>query len=128
MKTAKILFVLFLVAGAAQAKPKQPGVLVISRNYDIFYFRVNRKQLGGDIRVYNADNKLIAQKRLERKKNIIDFYQAAPGKYTIRIVSKAGQRDFHYAKGTRVSKILVASNAGEEVIATSEKLEEAPQK
>jgi hypothetical protein len=117
MKTAKLLIILSLAAFAAEAKPKNPGVMVITRNYDIFYFKVKRKLVGGEVKVFNDQNKLVAEKHIDRKQNIIDFYDAPPGEYTIKILVAEGERAFHYSKGRHISKLTV----GEKILGISAK-------
>ena len=65
---------------------------------DVFYFKVDKELIGGEIEVYTQDGiKLLSQKVL-RRKILIDFYYENPGKYIIHFSKGETNRDFDYFK------------------------------
>lgn len=76
------------------AHTKSESVQVLSTKRYVFYFKVDKKLVGGTAEVLNADQQVVATMTLEHPKNIVDFFYLAPGTYTIKI--KKGTEEFSF--------------------------------
>jgi len=102
MKIITILTCLLVISGAAVAKElkaKGPAsIKVLSVKSDIFYFKVDKELIGATIEVYNAKGELLITDAVRHQKTIVDFYNEAPGNFTIKIKKGEMEEEFLYIK------------------------------
>lgn len=100
----KLLVVLGLLALASEAKPKKPGVVVMKTRNDVFCFKAKKRMLGGEVKVFDANNKLVAEQPVDSIINVVDFLGEKPGQYVIRISGQEGTEDFEYINQKHIPK------------------------
>ena len=89
MKTVRnlVAVVIFLASFTTMASPTS-GVDVLTVSHEIFYFKVDESWIGGEVDVLGADSLQVTAQKLDKKKIVIDFFDLAPGTYTIVIKKK----------------------------------------
>ena len=75
---------------------KNTPVVVLSTSHDIFYFKISKTMVGGTVEVYNPEGKIVGAQNLDNRKLIIDFFDMAPGDYTIKVKKENTQEIFTY--------------------------------
>ena len=101
MKTVRnfLVVVFFFVTFSNMASPLL-GVDVLFTSHDVFYFKVDKGWIGGEVDIVSEDAKQISAQKLDKKKIMIDFFDLAPGTYRI-VIKKAAcdcQEEFTYVK------------------------------
>jgi hypothetical protein len=104
---ASALF-LFSFAGAAQSN-KAMSVMVLSTSHEVFYFKVGKEMLQGSVEVYNDQQQLVGRQVLDKKKMIIDFFDAAPGNYRIKVLKQEQSFEYTYQKGGSVAQLKISA-------------------
>jgi hypothetical protein len=86
MKTVRNLFVVafMLVTFTNMASPRL-GVDVLIISHEVFYFKVDEGWLGGEVDVVGMDSTQVSVQKIDKKKMMVDFFDLAPGTYTIII-------------------------------------------
>src|SRR5689334_17748811 len=101
MKTIKSVGValFFLVSLTGMASPVL-GVNVLATSHEIFYFKADKGWLGGEVQVLDENSQPVGVQKLDKKKMVIDFFDLAPGKYTIIIMKEdcGCHEEFTYIK------------------------------
>ena len=94
MKTVRnlVAVVLFMVTFTSMSAPLL-GVEVLTTSHDIFYFKVDKGWIGGEVDVVAENSKQILAQKLDKKKMVVDFFDLAPGTY--KIVVKKGDCECH---------------------------------
>jgi hypothetical protein len=101
MKRTAIITCLFIVISSGLlAKPKRPEIQVLSKRFDIFYFKVQKEVIGAEIEVYSESGEKLMQDTITEKRTLIDFYYERPGHYTIKIKKGDIVESFDYYKNT----------------------------
>lgn len=77
---------------------KDKSVVVITTRLDIFYFKVNKEMMGGLIEIYDDKDEIMASQSITQKKMLLDFIDAKPGTYSIRISNGHTIREFEFKK------------------------------
>ena len=107
MKTKTILITLAFAALAtiamAAPSPKENaktmlGVHVVTTTHQIFYFKIDNGWIGGEVDVLGEDTLPIITQKLDKKKILIDFFDLAPGTYTIVVKKAEFNQKFIYVK------------------------------
>jgi hypothetical protein len=88
-----ILASVFMVPFISMASPFM-GVNVLTTSHDIFYFKVDQGWIGGEVEVIGENAIPVSVQKLDRKKMVVDFFDLAPGQYTI-VIKKKGECDCH---------------------------------
>jgi|GEM_PF-2982320 len=102
MKTVRnfIVVAFSLMTLTSMASPLL-GVEVLTTSHEIFYFKIDKGWIGGEVDVLDENSKPISVQKLDKKKMLIDFFDIAPGTYTI-VIKKGGacncQEEFIYIK------------------------------
>ena len=101
MKTVRNLIVvaLFLLTFKNMASPLL-GVDVLITSHEVFYFKIDKGWIGGEVEVLDSAAQHISSQILDKKKIMIDFFDLAPGTYTI-VLKKADcdcREEFIYIK------------------------------
>ena len=82
---------------ARETKSKDPIHLLSSR-MNVFYFKVDRELIGGEIEIYTQEGVKLLTQKVQRRKILIDFYYENPGKYIIQFSKGEIKRDFNFVK------------------------------
>jgi hypothetical protein len=89
--------VLFLLTALASfSQKKDPSIKIISTQDGLFHFKVIEKLEDAYVEVLNDSNKVISKQQLDCKRMMIDFYDASPGTYYIRIPATNFERIYEY--------------------------------
>ncbi|HEY5823778.1 MAG TPA: hypothetical protein VIT44_05410, partial [Cyclobacteriaceae bacterium] len=84
----KVIFALALIISfysSFSATRKETPVVVLSTSHDIFYFKICKAMIGGKVEVYSPEGEVVGTQNLDNRKLIIDFFDMAPGDYTIKV-------------------------------------------
>jgi hypothetical protein len=95
----KVIFAFALLLsfyGPFGATAKETPVVVLSTSHDIFYFKICKTMVGGMVEVYNPEGKVVGTQNLDSRKLIIDFFDMAPGDYTIKVKKENTEETFTY--------------------------------
>jgi len=95
----KVIFALALLISSYSsfsATLKDTPVVVLSTSHDIFYFKICKTMVGGTVEVYNPEGKMVGTQNLDNRKLIIDFFDMAPGNYTIKVKKENIEETFTY--------------------------------
>jgi hypothetical protein len=97
-KSMKVSFtILFLLAALASfSQKKDPSIKIISTEDGLFLFKVREKLENAFVEVLDDSNKVISKQPLDCKRMMIDFYDASPGTYHIRISASNFERIYEY--------------------------------
>lgn len=111
----KVLFALALLLSfysSFSASRKETPVIVLGRSHDIFYFKICKAMVGGVVEVYSPQGNVIETQNLDNRKLIIDFFDMAPGDYTIKVKKDGTEEVFTYhRRGKQVALIVNSSSA-----------------
>jgi hypothetical protein len=91
VKTLVIAFALLAVPSFATPRPANPVRILSTKRY-IFYFKVEKELIGGSIEVVDSCQQVVATARIERVKNVVDFFYLPAGVYNVKI--KQGDEEF----------------------------------
>ncbi|MBI3220232.1 MAG: hypothetical protein HYZ44_12035 [Bacteroidetes bacterium] len=95
MKVSFTILVL-LTSLMSFAQKKDPAIKIISTADGVFHFKVTEKLQNAYVEVLDDSNKVISKQALDCKRMMIDFYDAAPGTYHIRISATNFERIYDY--------------------------------
>lgn len=103
MKTLlKIVFIgvmtVLLGMAAATAKEKDPSVTTSSKSKSLYTIKANKKFVGAQVEIIQADGNVISKQILAKRKMIIDFDDVRLGAYKIRISKGNQTREYVYEK------------------------------
>ncbi len=79
-----IVVVFFLVTFTNMASPLL-GVEVLTTSHEIFYFKIDKAWIGGEVDVLREDSTPVMSQKIDKKKVVVDFFDLAPGIYKIVI-------------------------------------------
>ena len=88
--------------GFAKEKGNSP-VRVLSTKSDIFYFKVEKEFMNASIEVYDSKGQLLIRGVVTHTKTIIDFYNEAPGHFTVKIKKGDVEEIFEYIKESEIA-------------------------
>lgn len=114
-KIASVLFFFALASGVHAQAGKAMSVMVLSTSHEVFYFKVSKDMLQGTVEVYNEQQQLVGRQLLDKKKMIIDFFDAAPGNYRIKVIHQAQAFEFTYQKESDVAQLKISGLASASV-------------
>ena len=80
-----VLLLLLAIAPLTSFGKKSSRVHVLSRQLDCFYFKIDRATIGAVVEVFDGNGKKVAEKTLNTRRNLLDFYYEQPGHFTIKI-------------------------------------------
>jgi len=90
-----IILVLFVAPAFASGTPSDTNaVKVISTKRYIFYFKADKRLIGGTVEVFDMNQNLVGTENILQAKTIVDFFELSAGKYIIKI--KKGAEEFVY--------------------------------
>ncbi len=95
VKILVIAFALLAIPSFASPGPND-AVHVLSTKRYIFYFKVEKDLIGGSVEVIDRSQEVVATAKIERAKNIVDFFYLPAGKYSIKIRKGAAEFIFPY--------------------------------
>ena len=104
MKITHLIALVILLSSTAVLAGQSPEahhVFVISVQREVFYFKVDKEFLGATIEVYDTQGVLLVTEKVIKRKMIIDFFQRAPGLYTIKIAKGNTVEEFECLYGIR---------------------------
>jgi hypothetical protein len=108
-KIASALFFIALASASSAQSSKAMSVMVLSTSHELFYFKVSKEMLQGTVEVYNAQQQLIGRQLLDKRKMMIDFFDAAPGNYTIKVVAANQSFEYTYQKESSVAQLKISA-------------------
>jgi hypothetical protein len=92
------LIIIILTTTSAFAAQSDPQVKILSTTSDIFYFKVDKDLIGGEVEIIARDGEMLGSQTISKKRTLIDFYSLEPGSYTIIITKGDLHKEFHYEK------------------------------
>jgi len=120
MNMKKIIFALALMMSfySSFGVPlKDTPVVILGRSHDIFYFKIGKAMVGGTVEVYSPEGNVIGTQNLDNRKLIIDFFDMAPGYYTIKVKKEGTEETFTYhRKGNQVALRVNSTGALKSII------------
>lgn len=111
-KIASILFFVAIACGLQAQSSKAMSVLVLSTSHEVFYFKVSKEMLQGTVEVYNEQQQLVGRQLLDKRKMIIDFFDAAPGSYKIKVTNQTQSFEYTYEKQGNVAQMKISGSGG----------------
>jgi hypothetical protein len=114
---AAVMIISGISALACQVPPQTPpqkdkSVVVITTRMDIFYFKVNKEMMGGLIEIFDDKDEIMASQSITQKKMLLDFIDAKPGTYNIRISNGHTVREFEFKKEGIKGDIKITESTG----------------
>lgn len=88
--------VIFSSYSAIANTVKEAPVVVLNSTQEIFYFKICKTMIGGTAEVFDAAGNLVGTQKLDSRKMIIDFFEMAPGDYTIKVKKEGVEETFNY--------------------------------
>jgi len=95
----KVIFTLALIISfysSFSTTRKDTPVVVLKTSHDIFYFKICKTMIGGKVEVYSPEGNVVGTQNLDNRKLIIDFFDMAPGDYTIKVKKENTEETFTY--------------------------------
>src|SRR6478609_4425208 len=116
----KVIFTLALIIAfysSFSTGLKDTPVVVLSTSHDIFYFKICKTMIGGTVEVYSPEGKVVGTQNLDDRKLIIDFFDMAPGDYTIKVKKENTEETFTYHKDGYQMVIKESSTVASKLLA-----------
>ena len=107
MKTLKLLICLTLLTStsvfankAKQTESNRREVAVLSTKRDVFYFKIGDELMGATIEVRAEDGSVLMSEKIQRRRELLDFYFEKPGHYAITITKGDKTETFEFVKAS----------------------------
>jgi hypothetical protein len=99
----------FSGSSRAQSLQHEGNVHVITRQYNILYFRVGKALKGSTVDIFSEAGEHLGQQSISCRRTLIDFFDAEPGRYMVRISKDSLTKELIYDKGAYLTLISAAS-------------------